>query len=355
MKDTVLRQLSTQCGQRIWLDTLSRSFIERGELAQWINLGASGVTSNPSIFYDAIAKDPAYQSKLEKVRIEYETPQARYEALVLPDVQDACDLLMPVYNQCNKKTGYVSMEVSPELADDADKTIEAALELWTRINRKNAMIKIPATVAGLSAIEACIAEGLNVNVTLIFSQEQLNGVQNAYLNGIRKRLKNEKSVEDIQSVMSLFLSRTDTLIDPKIPDEYAYLRGKTAISIAKMAYQNWLTDFIPQLATVRPARPQYLLWASTGTKNKAYSDILYVQSLIGPDTINTLPLSTLNNVLDHGEATPNTLTQNVDEARAALSTIAELGFNLEEIGNQLQDAGVKIFKEAYAKLLTLVE
>jgi len=334
-------------GQQIWLDNLSRQLIDSGELARWIADDAiAGVTSNPAIFFNAIRNDPAYQAATAALKDSPLDAERRFEALALPDVRRACDLFLPQYERSEGRAGFVSFEVSPTLAADAAGTLAAARRLWAEIGRPNAMIKIPATAAGLTAIAGAIADGININVTLIFSPAQLAEVQAAYRHGIEQRFSAGKPVDRIASVASVFISRLDTLLDPRLPAE---LRGKTAIAMARRAYADWQT--LPPLPG--GARQQMLLWASTSSKNPAYRDVVYVEQLIGAGTVNTVPDATLAAFRDHGEAAA-TLGLAPADTEAQLAGIAALGIELDNIGDELQAAGLRQFDEAFAKLLELV-
>lgn len=334
-------------GQQIWLDNLSRQLLDSGDLARWIADDAiAGVTSNPAIFYNAIRTDPAYQAAVGALKTSATDAETRFEQLVLPDVQAACDLFLPLYKHSAGSAGFVSFEVSPSLADDAEGTLAAARRLWQCIARPNAMIKIPATPAGMSAISDAIADGININVTLIFSPGQLAAVQAAYRTGIERRFSAGQAVDRIASVASVFISRLDSLLDPKLPAE---LQGKTAIAMARQAYADW------QQADVLPgnARQQMLLWASTSSKNPNYRDVLYVEELIGTGTVNTVPDATLTAFRDHGEAR-STLAIDPAAHQHQLAAIAALGIDLDTVGEELQSAGLKQFADAFAKLLDLV-
>lgn len=342
-------------GQQIWLDNLSRHLLAGGSdsaLARWIREDAiAGVTSNPAIFHNAIKNDAGYQADLAALRQsipgqDAAATEARFEALVLPDVRQACDLLLPLYTASRQDAGYVSFEVSPALAHDAAGTFAAAQRLWAAIGRPNLMIKIPATAAGLQAIEDTIAAGINVNVTLIFSAAQLDAVQAAHRRGLARRAAAGLPVAAIASVASVFISRTDTLLDPKLPPA---LQGKTAIALARVAYAQWLASPAPAAGAPR----QKLLWASTGTKNPAYRDVLYVEQLIGAQTVNTVPDATLAAFRDHGEAAA-TLADGLAEAEQVLAGVGALGIALDQVGDDLQAVGLKQFEDAFAQLLALV-
>lgn len=334
-------------GQQIWLDNLSRQLLDSGDLARWIADDAiAGVTSNPAIFYNAIRTDPAYQTAVATLKNSADEAETRFEQLVLPDVQAACDLFLPLYERTAGTAGFVSFEVSPSLADDAAGTLAAARRLWQTIARPNAMIKIPATEAGLTAIAEAIADGINVNVTLIFSPGQLAAVQAAHRAGIEQRFAAGQPVDRIASVASVFISRLDSLLDPKLPGE---LQGKTAIAMARQAYADWLQ----QADLPGQARQQMLLWASTSSKNPLYRDVLYVEDLIGAGTVNTVPDATLAAFRDHGEA-HSTLDRDPAGRQHQLAALAALGIDLDTVGDELQSAGLQQFADAFAKLLDLV-
>ena len=348
-----------QLGQQIWLDTLSRQLIESGTLANWINNDAvAGLTSNPAIFHQALSKDAAYAPAIAAARAAENNAEIRFENVVLPDIQAACDLFLPLWQQTGGEQGYVSFEVSPTLAHDAAGTTAAAIRLWQTINRPNAMIKIPATQAGCEAITEVIAHGINVNVTLIFSLEQLEAVQAAHEAGLRRWVAHcqqqgmPERIGDVASVASFFVSRTDSTLDAKLPES---LQGKTAIALCKTAYQNWQTLQTGAQADLKSlgTKPQWLLWASTSVKNPAYRDTLYVEELIGAHTVNTVPDATLVAFRDHGIAQQR-LNQDIDSAQEQLAALSALGFDLEQIGIDLQTAGLAQFETAYNDLLKLV-
>ena len=334
-------------GQQIWLDNLTRQMLEAGELARWIADDAiAGVTSNPAIFYNAIRSDAGYQAALAGLKGSALAAEQRFETLVLPDIRRACDLLRPTYEASAGRAGFVSFEVSPSLADDTVGTLAAARRLWAEIGRPNAMIKIPATPAGLLAVSEAVAAGINVNVTLIFAPAQLAAVQAAYRAGIEQRFAQGLPVDRIASVASIFISRLDSLLDPQLPPE---LQGRTAIAFARDAYARW--RLLPALPG--GARQQTLLWASTSTKNPAYRDVLYVEQLIGAETVNTVPDATLAAFRDHGEAA-NTLSAEPAATQAQLAALVEHGIDLDAVGQQLLSAGLKQFADAFDQLLALV-
>lgn len=350
---------TAQLGQQIWLDTLSRALIESGTLADWIKQHAvAGLTSNPAIFQQAFNKDPAYGPAIAAARASEPDAEIRFEKIALPDIQAACDLFRPLWESSQGERGYVSFEVSPRLAHDAQGTVDAAVRLWQEINRPNAMIKIPATAAGCAAVTEVIARGINVNVTLIFSHDQLQAVQAAHAAGLRRwvvhcqQAGTPERIGNVASVASFFVSRTDNTIDPKLPTE---LQGKTAIALCKTAYEQWQADQLGEIADLLAlgAKPQWLLWASTSVKNPAYPDTLYVDELIGPQTVNTVPDATLVAFRDHGNV-GRTLDQGIAAAHEQLAAVSALGIDLEQVGHDLQVAGLAQFETAYADLLKLV-
>jgi transaldolase len=340
-------------GQRIWLDNLSRELLASGTLTRLIQEeGLAGITSNPTIFHKAISQDARYRDDLAYLKSQGGDAEAVYEALVVPDVQAACDLFAATYLASNRDDGYVSLEVSPLLAHDAEGTLAAARRLWAAVNRPNLLIKIPATAAGVQAFRELIREGVNVNITLLFSLAQVEAVWDGYLAGLTARHADGAPLEHVKAVASFFLSRVDTLLDPQLPAE---LQGKAAIALARAAYARYQKRFHgPEFAelAVAGARPQYLLWASTGTKNPAYSDVLYVEELIGAETVNTMPDATLAAFRDHGTA-DDTLSGTAAGALATLVQVAQHGLDLTAAGEQLQQQGLKLFEDSYRALLEL--
>jgi transaldolase len=347
-------------GQRIWLDNLSRTLLREGVLQKLITEDRiAGVTSNPTIFYKAISESPYYREELQSLKADSRlSAEQRYETLAVADICGACDLLQPLYKSTNGDDGYVSLEVSPALAHDAKATVSAGLRLKAAVGRDNLLIKVPATPAGLTAIEELVAQGCSVNVTLMFSLRHVRDVAQAYLRGIQRLAETGGELRKVRSVASVFLSRVDTLIDKRleaIGGDALALRGGTAVALARIAYQDALSYFsaaaFGELAK-RGARPQTMLWASTGTKNAAYSDVLYVESLIGTDTINTVPDGTLAAFRDHGKA-EETLTQDIENARAQFAALQRLGIDIDAAGEQLQTEGLKLFEESFQQLLAL--
>jgi transaldolase len=346
-------------GQQIWLDNLSRTLLQEGHLARFVDEeGVTGITTNPAIFHKAIAGGRYYEADLARLKSQALDAEARYEALVIPDVQQACDLLRPTWEEAAGEAGYVSLEVSPALAHDAAGTMAAGRRLHTAVGRDNLLIKVPATAAGLEAIEQLIGAGISVNVTLMFSLSHVEAVAGAYLRGLERLLAEGGDPRKVYSVASLFLSRVDTLVDKeleKLGGETLALRGKSALALAKLAYAAYQERFHgAAFAPLRRqgARPQYMLWASTGTKNPAYSDLLYVEPLIGPETVNTVPDATLAALRDHGKVTA-TLGQDLAGATAQFAALAKLGLDMEKIGETLQGEGLAQFETAFSHLLEL--
>ena len=345
-------------GQSLWLDNLSRSLIHDGTLAKMIaEDGVSGVTSNPSIFQNALANSPYYADDLLRLKADEPDAERRYEALVIPDIQAACKLLLPVFERSGGRDGYVSLEVAPRWAHDTTRTVEEAHRLWALVNRPNVLIKVPGTPEGVHAFEALTTLGINVNVTLLFSLAQTEAVFDAYIRGLTLRAESGADVRPSKAVASLFLSRVDTLVDRQLTaigsQAALALRGKAAVALAKLAYQRYLKTFHGEAFAAlaqQGATPQYLLWASTSVKNPDYRDLLYVEPLIGAETINTLPGKTLDALRDHGQAALR-VEEGVAEAEVLLVELARLGVDMEAVGNTLQDEGVKLFEAAYQKLL----
>lgn len=347
-------------GQHLWLDNLSRTLLREGTLQNLVNTdGIDGVTSNPAIFHKAVTDSPYYRDDLARLKATNLSHEQRYETLAIPDIQAACDVLAPVHAQTGGEAGYVSLEVSPHLAHDEDATVAAAQRLHATVARPNLLIKVPATPAGRLAIERLLALGINVNVTLMFSEAHYEAVAAAYLRGARKFLANGGTPTKLRSAASVFMSRIDSHVDKQLetigtPEALA-LRGQTAVAVGRRCYRRYQAIFhgpdFADLAAVG-VRPQTPLWASTGTKNPAYSDLLYVEPLIGPETINTLPDATLAALRDHGRVERRVDTE-LDAADAQVAALARLGIDLDPVGEALQVEGVRLFVEAYDKLLAL--
>jgi transaldolase len=353
-----LLQVRTQ-GQQIWLDNLSRALLNDGHLARLISEdGIAGVTTNPSIFHKAIADGRYYEDDLARLSAQALDAETRYESLVIPDVQRACDLLQATFQSSGGDAGYVSLEVSPALAHDAAGTIAAGVRLKQAVARDNLLIKVPGTPAGVGAIEELIALGVSVNVTLLFSRAHVDAVARAYIRGLQRLQAAGGDLGSVMSVASLFLSRVDTLVDQTLEaqdPEFAGLQGKSALALARLAYQDYLARFHgDDFAALQKAggRPQYLLWASTGTKNPRYSDLLYVEDLIGPETINTLPDATLDALRDHG-AVAHTIETGLEDARRQFNALEAAGVDMTAVGERLQGEGLRQFNAAFDALLTL--
>jgi len=348
----------TSLGQSLWYDNIQRKLLENGELKAMIERGdIRGVTSNPTIFQNAIAKTNDYDAALIPLAWSGWDADKIFWHLAIEDIQEACDLFRPLYDETKGGDGYVSLEVSPYLANETEATAKQAKELWERVNRPNLMVKIPATKAGIPAIRQTIAVGINVNVTLIFSLDRYAEVMDAYLSGLEDRVAANEPINMIASVASFFVSRVDTKIDPKLPKD-SILLGKAAIANAKLAYHAFEETFTSaRFATLKArfsARAQRPLWASTGTKNPAYSDTVYVDNLIGPDTVNTVPPATLDAFRDHGNAAI-TITRGLDESKTQIAELEALGISMKQVTQELEEEGVKSFADAFKVLLDVVD
>lgn len=357
-------QKTFKLGQSIWYDNIQRKLLENGELARMISEGEIyGVTSNPSIFNNAIAKSDDYDSQLLPLVAEGKSALEIFEALAVADIQAGCDLFADLYSETNGQDGYVSLEVNPNLAHDTDGTVAEAKRLWERVDRPNLMVKIPATLAGIPAIEQAIASGINVNVTLIFSIERYEMVMEAYLKGLEARLAAGKPIARIASVASFFVSRMDSKVDKRLEGlagekpAAADLTGKAAIANAKLAYQKFIevfgTDRFEKLAS-EGGRYQRPLWASTSTKNPTYPDTLYVDTLIGANTVNTVPPKTLAAFLDHGMV-ENTIGDDLVAQKAVLEGLEDLGVSVRQVTDELEEEGVSSFIQAFTDLLSVIE
>jgi len=356
-----------ELGQSIWLDYIRRDLLLNGQLEGLIEAGElRGMTSNPTIFEEAIAKSDLYNGAIRPLAQAGWEPELIFESLAVDDVRAASDLFLPLYEGSDGKDGFVSIEVNPRLANDTQGTLIEARRLWESVNRPNLMVKIPATEGGVPAIEQAITEGINVNVTLVFSLERYSQVMEAYLRGLERRVEAEQPIHRVASVASFFVSRVDTAVDGKLEailrDEGTHapkaltLLGKAAIANAKLAYAQFKVAFgNPRFSRLREygGRTQRPLWASTSTKNPAYSDVVYVEQLIGKGTVNTLPPKTLNLFRDHGRA-ELTLEQDLAVARAQLDTLAELGISMEAITRDLETDGVRKFADSFESLLKVV-
>lgn len=339
-----------QLGQQIWLDNLSRSLLQNGGLRERLAQGVGGLTSNPAIFEQALAADTGYAEAVARLKQQNLSPKARYETLAVADVQAACDICLAEYAASGGSGGLVSLEVSPDLAHDAAATVAEAKRLWAWINRPNAMIKVPATAAGLTALTFLVAEGIHTNLTLLFSRRQVLAAYAAYAEGLQARRQALGSPAGVQLVASFFISRIDAALDPTLP---AHLQGKTAMALAKTAYRDWQQYTASaewQTLQQQGAAVPRLLWASTGVKNPSYPATLYIDNLIGSQTVNTVPEAALNAFLAQGRAAP-TLTQAVAEADAVLTEAAALGVDVETLAARLQDDGLQQFEAAFQRLL----
>ncbi len=342
-------------GQAIWLDFIRRSFLDSGELGDLVGKGLRGVTSNPSIFQKAITASTDYDAAVERLVGEGGSVNDIYEALAIQDIRRACDIMQPVYGSTDGLDGYVSLEVNPKLAYDTEGTVMEARRLSSLVDRPNVMIKVPATPEGIPAIETLTGEGININVTLIFSLQQYEDSAMAYIHGLEKLAAANVDFSRMASVASFFVSRVDGKIDPKLVAlGNSELQGKIAIANAKMAYHRFGELFSgprwDKLAA-QGARVQRPLWGSTSTKNPDYPDTLYVDELIGPHTVNTLPPETLDAFLDHGNAA-RTVDADVEQARQHLAQLAGLGIDLGEVTTQLMGEGVDAFADSFDELMS---
>jgi len=347
-------------GQSIWLDFIDRAIISSGKLQKLIDEdGVRGVTSNPAIFEKAITSSSDYDADIKTLAADSKSNEELFFGLAVKDIQTACDLFKPVYDEEPKGSdGYVSLEVSPFLALKTQETIDQALLLWKQVDRENVMIKIPGTEPGLAAIQKAISEGLNINVTLLFGLERYEAVTEAYISGLEDRLAKGLPIDSISSVASFFLSRIDVIVDPLLDEKgLGEFKGEVAIASAKKAYEIYKRVFTTgrwdKLAAAG-AKPQRLLWASTSSKNPAFKDTKYVEALIGKDTVDTVPLETIEAFRDHGVAA-DTLEQGLDEATALLEKLKTAGIDIDAITQQLEDEGIEKFNKPFEKLLQAIE
>jgi transaldolase/transaldolase/glucose-6-phosphate isomerase len=347
-------------GQSIWLDFIDREIMASGKLKKLIDEdGVRGVTSNPAIFEKAITSSSDYDNDIVELSKTTDDNEKLFFGLAIKDIQQAADLFKGVYNEGIKGSdGYVSLEVSPFLALDTEGTAKQAEELWKKVDRENVMIKIPGTQPGLAAIRQSIAKGININVTLLFGLERYEAVTEAYISGLEDHLAAGHKVEHISSVASFFLSRIDVVVDPLLEAKGEKdLVGEVAIASAKKAYEIYKRVFSTERwkkLAAHGAKPQRLLWASTGSKNPAFKDTKYVEALIGPDTVDTVPLETIEAFRDHGIAA-NTLEGGLDQATATLAKLKDLGIDLDAITQQLEDEGIEKFNKPFEKLLNAIE
>ncbi|MCY4068050.1 MAG: transaldolase [Acidimicrobiaceae bacterium] len=356
--DSLLHELYRRCGQSPWLDNIRRGWTTGGELQRWVDRGVRGLTSNPSIFQKAIASSSDYDDEFRRCIGEGLDVESAYWRLVSSDIAAAAAILRGVYDDSQGLDGYVSVEVAPGLAREPDATARAARALHEQLALPNLYVKIPATVEGLAPITAMIAEGISINVTLIFGVERYLEVADAYMSGLEQH---PGDLSKVSSVASFFVSRIDTEVDARLTEiatpEALRLRGRAAIANAKIAYGHFcrlLESPRWQALAARGARPQRLLWASTSTKNPSYPDTLYVDELIGGDTVNTLPDATLEAFADHGTVS-STLDAGLDEAAETLRSIAAAGVDLREVTDRLEEEGVAAFSKSFDELLDVLE
>jgi transaldolase len=361
MPDTPLQQLSAH-GQSVWIDFLSRPFVQGGDLAALVREGVDGVTSNPTIFQAAIADGDAYDDQLREVLKTETEPKEIFLALAVDDIRGACDILRAEWDSAgeNARDGWVSLEVDPNLAHDAEATIKEAKRLHALVDRPNLFIKIPATHEGLKAIEETIAAGIPVNVTLIFSLQRHREVAEAYLRGLRRLADAGGDLGRIASVASFFVSRVDTEADKRLDELGGHdeLKGTLAIANAKLAYQTYHEIFASEefkALQAQGATAQRCLWASTSTKNPDYRDTLYVEELVGPETVNTMPRETVEAVLDHGDIRGDALLEDVEGARRVLEAFGQAGIDYDDVVETLEREGVEKFAKSFQQLFADIE
>lgn len=346
-------------GQSIWLDFFDRQLMDSGKLQQLIDEdGLSGITSNPSIFEKAVSGSADYDDDIKKLSGENKSNEEIFFGFATNDIRRATDIMKPVYEEAKGTDGFVSLEVSPHLANDTEGTIKQARELWKSVDRKNVMIKIPGTKEGLPAIRKCISEGININITLLFGIPRYLEVTEAYISGLEDRLKNLEPINNIASVASFFLSRIDVMLDPVLKDKKLNdMVGEVAIASAKVAYENFkeifFGDRFRKLETMG-AKKQKVLWASTSTKDPSFSDVKYVEALIGPDTINTLPIETIEAFRDHG-IVQGKLENDLIRARNILEKLKENNIVIDQVTQKLEEEGVQKFNKSYDSLLKAIE
>jgi transaldolase len=353
MADTSRLHRLAEHGQSIWFDTLSRELVQSGELKRMMEEDAvTGVTSNPTIFQKALSSGDSYDDDMRTLLEETDDPTTIFFSLALQDIRDACDVLRPAYDATNGADGYVSMEVEPGIAYDTEKSFDQARWIANEVDRPNLMVKIPATMAGLPAIEDCIAHGTSINITLIFSLERYKAVVAAYLRGLERLIAGGGDPSTIASVASFFVSRVDTEADKRLAG-HEDLQGKLAIANAKLAYQHYLKEFSGprwEYLESKGATKQRCLWASTSTKNPSYRDVIYVEELIGPETVNTMPLETIEAFQDHGEVRGDTVLEGVEEAEALRGKLAEVGVDYDDVVETLEAEGVQKFADSFEQI-----
>ena len=357
-------------GQSVWYDNIDRAQLVSGQFQDLLdNDGVVGVTANPTIFQKSVSHGSAYDEQMTQLIGEGKSVNEIYEAMIIQDVRTVADMLRPIYDRTNMADGYVSLEVSPELAHDTNATLAEVRRFWKLVDRPNLFIKIPATPEGIPAIQAALTEGININITLIFSIEAYRDVTEAYLNALEDRNASGKDISHIASVASFFVSRVDTLVDKMLDDKikatgdsaeqqkFKMLQGKAAIANARLVYQDFKKIFsTPRFETLKHsgAHVQRPLWASTSTKNPAYRDVLYAEELIGPDTVDTMPLETIENFKDHGRA-ELTIENNIPQARAELEMLESVGISYDAVTQQLLDEGVQKFADSFHQLFQGIE
>lgn len=365
MGENPLAALQT-LGQCVWLDNLYRDLITSGALNRMVEEGVTGITSNPTIFQKAISGSTAYDDSLRALlRKGITDPKELFLGLAIEDVSNAADILLPVYGKTKCLSGYVSIEVSPDLAYDTEATMKEARYLFSTIGKKNILVKVPATKQGIPAIEQLTSEGINVNVTLLFSIQRAEEIAEAYIRGLERRIEKKAQVNEVSSVASFFVSRVDTLVDKLLVGRLApatadrekelitRLIGKAAVANAKLAYRKYKEIFSrPRFLTIKEkgGRVQRLLWGSTGTKNPKYSDVKYVDELIASDTVNTMPETTLNSFMDHGRVKV-TIEDNLEDSEDVFKKLNSLGIDMKQVTDQLEREGVKAFSDSYFALL----
>jgi len=357
-------------GQSVWYDTVDRAQLDNGLFKRMVDEdGIVGVTSNPTIFQKSISHGDAYDEQITQLVREGKNTSEIYEALAIRDIRTVADMMLPIYERANRQDGFVSLEVSPDLAHDTEASLAEARRFWKMVDRPNLMIKIPATPEGLPAIRQTLAEGLNINITLILSIEDYRKVADAYISALEERNAEEKDISHIASVASFFVSRVDTLVDQllenkiKVASDSAEqqklksLEGKAAIANARLVYQDFKRIFhSPRFESLKHsgAHVQRPLWASTSTKNPAYRDVLYAEELIGPDTVDTMPLETIENFSDHGRVRLS-VEDNIQQARDELAELEKIGIHYDQVTKQLQDEGVQKFADSFHELFKGIE
>ena len=354
-KTNALSKLA-KVGQSPWYDNIERRLIKSGELKKIFENGILGITSNPTIFEKAISSSDEYDQEIKSLSAENKSVLEIYDALTIKDISMAADLLRDTYEKSKHLDGYVSIEVLPEFAHDAEKTIDSARKIFKRIGKPNIMIKVPGTKESAPAVRKLTSEGININVTLLFSTEHYELCANAYINGLKDRAKAGEDIKDVFSVASVFISRVDTTIDDMLAEKGINdLKGAIAVSNAKMIYQSFKDIFGKnEFNKIKYANPQRVLWASTSTKNPKYNDLKYVEELVGPNTINTMPPNTMEAFLDHGKAV-HALENDLDRAKSYLEKLKAAGIDINSVCQKIQDAGVMSFQKSFDKLIKSIK